>query len=149
MELIKDIVLRKHQEFFLGLKNNRFSPMPFFEAISVANAELCVLSKREKSLREYLVYSYIWDSLRSAISKTQGDIPKAQFLSEAKSRYSSLTLPIIQEMNSLISKDENLLSSIYKKFKIDPYETRKILVYPDIRQKWSLGVLKGQSYGNR
>jgi len=102
MELIKDIVLRKHQEFFLGLKNNRFSPMPFFEAISVANAELCVLSKREKSLRE-----------------------------------------------SLISKDENLLSSIYKKFKIDPSETRKILVYPDIRQKWSIGVLKGQSYGNR
>lgn len=149
MKLIKDVVLRKYQDFFIDLKNNKFRPELFYDAVSMSNAYLSVyknksLSDNERAVRQLLLEGVTYEALLESFVLDRDFEDKTEFNRAVKSNYSAHMIPFVQMINDCISSDGALIDSIFKIFKVDRKSRISEKSYDDIKLKWSVGILKDE-----
>jgi len=141
MKILKDIILRKHNDFFIKLKNNSYNPCLFFECISLVDCYFKRLTNEEMKLRALLMEFYLWGILQDSFFGVTAEL-KTEFNEKVKSNFAIKVLPILNEINDCMMQDEGLLSDFYRKFEVDVTKEIKKVSYPDIKQRWGIGIVK-------
>ena len=70
------------------------------------------------------------------------DEDKKEFNIVVKSNYSTNAMGFVELINKYMIEDEKLINAIFKKFKVDLKVRRRLKVYSDIKQKWSVGIIE-------
>ena len=147
MKVVKDMVFRKYNDFFISLKNNLFDPNLFYDALSLSNAYLSNyldfdLGENEKKIREMLLAGYMWNALTDSVIFDDKIENKTEFNIFVKSNYSSNSMEYVNLIKEYISKDESIINRIFKEFKVIKQVKKIQSSYPDIKSKWSVGIVK-------
>lgn len=146
MKLIKDVILERYNLFFTNLKNNQFNPDMFYDAVSLSHAYLVNYSKSpltedEIKVRQLLLEGFTWEALEDSFVNPDDFEEKKEFNIMVKSNYSVNVKEFVELLNQCIIEDEKLINNIFKKFKVDLKSKRRLKIYPDIKQKWSVGIV--------
>lgn len=144
MNFLKDMIIRKYEDYFISLKNNKFNPNLFYEAISLINAYYNVFTDDDIEIRNTLLYAYNWQIFEEVISSENlKDIElKTDFNIAVKNNFSYASITCVEMINQQIREDQNLLNRFYNEFREQIKERRRMVSLPDIKQNWSLGIVK-------
>ena len=126
MKISKDIVKKKYEDFFISLKNSQFSPLAFYETISLAHAYLKTyhaldfLDERGMQARQLLLQGYEWVCMEDSIANADISSIKTRenFNVAVKSDFSSRAKPLRDMLVNLMAADENILDEFFRKFNI-------------------------------
>jgi len=144
VNFLKDMIIRKYEDYFISLKNNKFNPNLFYEAISLINAYYNVFTDDDIEIRNTLLYAYNWQIFEEVISSENlKDIElKTDFNIAVKNNFSYASITCVEMINQQIREDQNLLNRFYNEFREQIKERRRMVSLPDIKQNWSLGIVK-------
>jgi hypothetical protein len=143
MKAIKEMVLRKYNDYFIALKNDSFQPELFFDAVSLAYAYL--MNYHDAPRIDFELRAILMEAIEYAIYEEcyTSDFRTLEELNLAvKSRYSELAAKFKEEMQLCIEEDEAVINSVFKKFYVKASEKVVKVSYDDIRQRWGIGILK-------
>lgn len=149
MEIVRQLLEKKYGNYFVERKkNNSLDVYSFFQFLSLVRAYFKVLKKKKIISDEeindisILWQNYNWDSLKKIIDIVpREELGKEDFNHIVKGEH-SLNNIYFNELVKLINKYEKLIYEFRKDF---PEEIRKEIKeesYPDIKAKWSIGIIK-------
>lgn len=144
MNFLKDMIIRKHEEYFISMKNNKFNPNLFYEVISLINAYYDVMTEEDIQLRNTLMYAYNWQIFKKVISSPNlSNIElKTDFNVSVKNNFNYASITCVEQINEMIRIDQSLLNRFLNEFREQIKTRRKMVSLPDIKQNWSLGIVK-------
>lgn len=143
MKAIKEMILRKYNDYFIALKNNSFKPEIYFDALSLSHAYLANYHKKPGVnedlwvlLLEALEYPILEESYPSHFNTIEG------LNNEAKSKYSENAKPFIDELQKCIVGDEHVINEVFRKFYVRMSDKVVKISFDDIKHRWGVGIVK-------
>lgn len=147
MNFLKEVVRRKYEEYFIELKNNRFNPNLFYEAISLANAYFEFFSSQNIQIRVTLLHAFNWEILEKSMNRFAVDEIelKTDYNMKVKNDWSMNVIACTEMLMESIRQDDELLNRFYNDFRKEGMARDKMASLPDIKLDFSLGIVKSNA----
>jgi len=150
MEIIKDIVNKKMESFFIGKKNHKYLIYEFYQAFSLSVAYLKLKNKfkiKDLRYRTMLWREYSWESLKDSLNFVDRD--KFERADEWKKillqHHNMLNRPYFEMFIGLIHDDEKVVNQFNDTFLIESKKEKKEviegIIHPDRKVRYSVGVV--------